>query len=268
MVSKTCQALPNGGCFARCGATLPCGHACPLRCHPLLGNVHDKVKCELTVSTYCAHEHLINVRCGADRATARCDVCEELKQLELAAQTEREKLLKQEAQQLAEIAKKRKKAQLEAGEVQRKIDAEERKTAAALGAAQKEIELEKLERAHELQKTNAPSEEAAAAAAAMEAAEAEMSRMEVEAAAKRAAQGVETARVLEALKRRRELSSRELSKLELATERTLQQSVNTREAARQKVGMKRGEVAAAASATRVGAEAREGLRRALHDAVG
>ncbi len=51
----------DGGCYAKCNATLQCGHNCPRRCHPYS---HDMVQCTMPCNR--KHEscqHACQLRC-------------------------------------------------------------------------------------------------------------------------------------------------------------------------------------------------------------
>ena len=52
--------VPHGGCCLPCGKKMPCGHTCPLRCHPY-DQGHERVGCPVLVHEFCSADppHLI-----------------------------------------------------------------------------------------------------------------------------------------------------------------------------------------------------------------
>jgi replication-associated recombination protein RarA len=95
----------------------------------------------------------------------------------------------------------------------------------------------------------------------------EITQMEAAAEAKRAAHQAEAETIIHDLKQRHEMSSRDLSRLELKTDRELQALVNRREEVRQTASEAKGKVAAAASVNNRDVEACESLRRALQNTI-
>jgi hypothetical protein len=73
------QHAPDGGCMRPCLATLPCGHACPLRCHAF-DTAHKRVRCPETVYDICPRGHL-TVRACSD-VEAPCTTCVEIQRLQ------------------------------------------------------------------------------------------------------------------------------------------------------------------------------------------
>lgn len=69
---------PYGGCTLPCNATLPCGHACKLRCHAYDAG-HEKQKCEELVLELCEAGHITTRHCCA--AKAACSTCDEIGKL-------------------------------------------------------------------------------------------------------------------------------------------------------------------------------------------
>jgi hypothetical protein len=55
------EHTPQGGCHMPCGQKMPCGHTCPLRCHPA-DQAHERVLCSQLVYTYCSEGHLTSRR--------------------------------------------------------------------------------------------------------------------------------------------------------------------------------------------------------------
>ncbi|WIA14242.1 hypothetical protein OEZ85_002778 [Tetradesmus obliquus] len=69
---------PDGGCTMPCNATLPCGHACKLRCHAYDAQ-HEKQKCEELVLELCEAGHITTRHCCA--AEAVCSTCVDIRKL-------------------------------------------------------------------------------------------------------------------------------------------------------------------------------------------
>ncbi|RKP19364.1 P-loop containing nucleoside triphosphate hydrolase protein, partial [Rozella allomycis CSF55] len=68
---------PNGGCFKDCGDVLPCGHNCPLKCHPSIDHVN--VVCAVLIFDQCAKGHKYQYKCGDN--DPKCEFC--AKELEI-----------------------------------------------------------------------------------------------------------------------------------------------------------------------------------------
>jgi hypothetical protein len=102
---------PDGGCHEICGAKLPCGHACPLRCHPDVSEAfHGKVKCSTVMSMSCRQGHEFDVPC-AQQAHAKCRTCDQLADI-----------ARKRAQKEAEFKKKLKDQEMEWQIEQAKLD--------------------------------------------------------------------------------------------------------------------------------------------------
>ena len=70
----------DGGCERKCGHVLPCGHLCPLRCHALGDNVHDRIKCkEPKYETCPAGKHTKHLECH--EKVPYCTDCEKEERL-------------------------------------------------------------------------------------------------------------------------------------------------------------------------------------------
>jgi hypothetical protein len=63
------ELAPDGGCTATCDTVLPCGHACPFKCHP--GGDHARVKCTMSVPDVCGYGHPGNRKCSETSVTCR-----------------------------------------------------------------------------------------------------------------------------------------------------------------------------------------------------
>eukprot|EP00798_Chlamydomonas_sp_ICE-L_P020755 gene20755-27575_t len=57
------RVVKHGGCTLPCGEDLPCGHPCPLLCHPKAAVVHAQVKCALLVPDVCDYGHQVQRKC-------------------------------------------------------------------------------------------------------------------------------------------------------------------------------------------------------------
>jgi helicase required for RNAi-mediated heterochromatin assembly 1 len=62
-----------------CGETLPCGHKCPLRCHPY-DSGHARVRCQESVPSFCQQGHLTIRKCS-DPADKPCSTCTKLAEI-------------------------------------------------------------------------------------------------------------------------------------------------------------------------------------------
>ncbi|KAF2716380.1 P-loop containing nucleoside triphosphate hydrolase protein [Polychaeton citri CBS 116435] len=59
----------NGGCERLCGEMLPCGHKCPIKCHPF---GHELVNCQMPCARQLPCDHQCEGRCGEP---CRCEKC-------------------------------------------------------------------------------------------------------------------------------------------------------------------------------------------------
>ena len=119
---------PQGRCARPCGEKLPCSHPCPLHCHDLARQPHDKIRCKAPLERICDKGHTVRFDCG-DRNSIQADVCGKCQELE------RQRKKREEAD------RKKREAELEkqAAEVAQ-LDAL-RSEAARLEQAMKEAEL-------------------------------------------------------------------------------------------------------------------------------
>ena len=163
-------AVPCGGCRLLCHAKLPCGHDCPLRCHPY-DQAHLNVTCTALVYLTCDEGHLFQAVCGSPTDASACPICDELRQIDRQAAAQRKKLNEAEAARIADASKRKKKAEMRAADAQSKIDQMERERATALAALQSELAAERLKREQELREKAKPDEDAIAAMEARRAAD-------------------------------------------------------------------------------------------------
>lgn len=169
------EDVPDGGCDAPCITSLPCGHCCPLSCHPSVD--HSKVACRAEVEDICNQGHLYLRRC---RTNGICKAC-----LEIATSRKRkEKIAKKEAEALIdEESKSRKRMEelREEGEnLTAKLEALEKDIEKTLQVEQAEIENERLRRDLAAQEAHKSTNIAIRSAKARKAAEQEILRKETE----------------------------------------------------------------------------------------
>ncbi len=84
------QRAPHGGCLEPCGATLPCGHLCPLRCHAS-DPTHRNVRCQELVYVTCSEGHQITRLCCEPNAT--CETCVQIRKIQQKAREDLQKLV-------------------------------------------------------------------------------------------------------------------------------------------------------------------------------
>jgi hypothetical protein len=72
------QLCPDGGCREPCGAVLPCGHTCRLRCHSY-DREHEQLLCREQVYWTCDKGHLSLRACS--RPEAVCSTCIHIREL-------------------------------------------------------------------------------------------------------------------------------------------------------------------------------------------
>jgi hypothetical protein len=84
------QRAPHGGCLEPCGATLPCGHMCPRRCHAT-DPTHRTVRCQELVYVTCTEGHLITRLCSEPDAT--CETCVQIRKIQQKAKQDLQKLV-------------------------------------------------------------------------------------------------------------------------------------------------------------------------------
>lgn len=84
------QRAPDGGCCLPCGSKLPCGHACPLRCHGYDPG-HEQVVCQEQVYEFCGQGH-VTVRKCSDRAR-ECPTCVAIREKQQQTKRELEQLV-------------------------------------------------------------------------------------------------------------------------------------------------------------------------------
>lgn len=167
----------NGGCDLPCDTLMPCGHACPLRCHPF-DRKHANVQCTVVeVFGYCAQGHILLKTCSSTDAPM-CKTCLKIKNLEQKAQQKMKILLKheQEAEEIAETA--RKVHDLEMKELQQKILSLEKDRAAVQANLTRELEKKRLQHHFEVREQNAEANDSALAAEQVAAAEEKMKEYE------------------------------------------------------------------------------------------
>ena len=256
-------AVPCGGCRLLCYAKLPCGHDCPLRCHPY-DQAHQSITCTALVYLTCDEGHLFQAVCGSPTDASACLVCDELRQIDRQAAAQRKKLNEVEAERIAEVSKRKKKAETRAADAQTKIDQMERERAAALAALQSELTAERLKREQELREQAKPDEDAIAAMEARRAADEVLAAQE-EAAVR------ESQRNADKLERERQKleakSAKDLSALDTLLQSELQdlnnQRVRTEAARKEKVAAR----SAASGAVRGSVEQLAELRAEINAAV-
>ncbi|KAG8459015.1 hypothetical protein KFE25_006560 [Diacronema lutheri] len=173
---------PCGGCDEPCELVLPCGHGCPLRCHPLDAE-HAKVRCKVKVHEMCTAGHML-VRTCADK-DSRCATCAALRALEAAARARAARAREREATELAQIATRRRQAELDVEAARQRREALERQHAQRIHVARLEIDAARERALAEALARNAPAEERAAAAEAHREASEALARAEASSAARR-----------------------------------------------------------------------------------
>jgi hypothetical protein len=85
------QHAPDGGCSLPCSAKLPCGHACPLRCHAF-DPKHTSVRCDELVHASCERGHMTVRRCCDQEAV--CETCLEIRRVQQSAKRKLEQLVR------------------------------------------------------------------------------------------------------------------------------------------------------------------------------
>ena len=104
------KCVPDGGCGRKCLHTLPCGHQCPLRCHPY-DDRHCNIVCTAEITKKCDHGHLIVYCCGSTEQPS-CKTCATLAKIEKQKRVELTRLRKQNDQAKAEAEKRRKEEEM------------------------------------------------------------------------------------------------------------------------------------------------------------
>eukprot|EP00884_Botryococcus_braunii_P010997 jgi/Botrbrau1/1989/Bobra.0052s0031.1 len=87
--------VPDGGCREACGATLPCGHLCPLLCHAF-DQDHKNVRCMELKYEYCSKGHLVVRRCSQE--SVACGTCAELEKIDQKRRRDLEALEQKQAE--------------------------------------------------------------------------------------------------------------------------------------------------------------------------
>ena len=85
------QHAPDGGCSLPCTAQLPCGHACPLRCHAF-DPQHTSVRCSELVYSTCERGHMTVRKCCDQEAV--CLTCLDIRKVQQKAKREQEQLVR------------------------------------------------------------------------------------------------------------------------------------------------------------------------------
>ena len=63
-------SCPDGGCRQDCGKTMPCGHICPLKCHPF-DPAHQSIECRRPCERLCDFGHRCQRLCHQDCPNCR-----------------------------------------------------------------------------------------------------------------------------------------------------------------------------------------------------
>jgi AAA+ superfamily predicted ATPase len=168
------EAVPCGGCRLSCNLPLPCGHDCPLRCHPY-DRSHENVKCSVEVYVSCNVGHIFKTICGSPADSSTCDVCDDLRRAKQKAAKEQEIQKKESAKTIADCARRVQNARNKQLKMTERLEQFRRERDAKLSAVQAELRAKELETQAEAREQAAPIEaevdefEAREAAAAREA---------------------------------------------------------------------------------------------------
>ena len=104
--------VPDGGCGLKCIHTLPCGHECPLRCHPHNPD-HSSITCTEVVTEYCDQGHVMTFRCSLAKKPA-CATCTKLANIRREAERKLKNLQRESEREKTEAEERRVKLEGEA----------------------------------------------------------------------------------------------------------------------------------------------------------
>jgi hypothetical protein len=73
----------NALCIQMCSVGLPCGHACPLKCHPGTDSDHTNIFCSTKVERACPAGHKYFTVCSKTAAAvaSSCTSCDMLRKI-------------------------------------------------------------------------------------------------------------------------------------------------------------------------------------------
>ncbi|KIY98958.1 NFX1-type zinc finger-containing protein 1 [Monoraphidium neglectum] len=242
---------PNGGCTQPCGDSLPCGHACPLRCHAY-DRDHANAFCRELVYSYCDAGHLVSRRCS-DPAGA-CGTCAEIRRVQEEERRRVEELEKDAARKRAQADVQKAKMEARVEELKKKQALLETQLASRKAAVELELQQKRLEKEVAVTEHANRRELAAWEKDRREEAARELERLEQDAKAQDAAKAIEAE--AEAAARRAAAAQaaelarvqRELEQLDRSTDRQLQEIVNQKRRAEAVAGEKLGGLARRAQA--------------------
>jgi replication-associated recombination protein RarA len=203
------EAVPCGGCRLLCNIELPCGHRCPLRCHPY-DRSHENVKCSAKVYVSCDVGHIFETICGSPADSSTCDVCDDLRRKKQKAAKDLEIQKKELAKTIADCARKVQNAKDKEAKITKQLELLRRGRDAKRSAVQAELRAKDLEIQAELREQAAPIE---AEVDELEAREAQAAReAEIREEAKRKL--AEEERKLESFQAKAAKAAKDLSKSE------------------------------------------------------